>query len=66
MEHTEMEGTRQGVRSPFCNRPATQPPLRVRCGGAGRIRRPSASTSIVGDLLRCREPAVCAISGHHG
>jgi integrase len=34
----------------------SEPPLRVRCGGAGRVRRPSASTSIAGLLPRCHEP----------
>jgi hypothetical protein len=30
MEHIDMEGTRQGVRTPFCNRPAFQRPLWVK------------------------------------
>jgi hypothetical protein len=38
-------------------------PVGVRCGGGGRIGRPSAYPSIAGILLHCREPAVRAGSG---
>src|SRR5260370_19110591 len=43
---------------------ATRRRMRVSGGGAGRVRRPSACTSIAGILPHCREPPLGAISGH--
>jgi hypothetical protein len=37
--------------------------LRVRCGGAGRVRRPSGLPCIADALLRCREPPLGAMNG---
>jgi hypothetical protein len=38
--------------------------LGVRCGGAGRVRRPSGLPSIADILLPCREPPQWAITGN--